>query len=254
VPAELINVTEVSAWGGSARVAAEMARLLAAGVRTLPADVTAAEVIEALNGPDALACVLPTGNAAVDDRSWRVAAATTKPVVLVPPGATLNHPHVERVLVPLDGSQEVADAMGPMAGLLRRAGVELVVLHVFEPDTVPAFWDQRAHANDAWAHAFAARSGAPPGTQTELRRGLPALHVVRTAVLEDVDLIAFGWSGARSVARAQTVRGSVAAAPMPVLLQQRSVGELERRGLNAKRGDWLLSHAGNETHPAQRAR
>ena len=116
------------------------------------------------------------------------------------------------------------------------------------------FVNALVHANDAWAHAFAARSGAPPGTQTELRRGLPALHVVRTAVLEDVDLIAFGWSGARSVARAQTVRGSVAAAPMPVLLQQRSVGELERRGLNAKRGDWLLSHAGNETHPAQRAR
>lgn len=227
MPAELINVTEVSARGGGARVAAEVARLLAAGVRTLPADATAAEVIEALDGPDALACVLPTGGEAVDDRCWRVAAATTKPVVLVPPGAALNHLHVERVLVPLDGSQEVADVMGPTAGLLRRAGVELVVLHVFEPDTVPAFWDQRAHANEAWTRAFAARSGAPPDTRTELRRGSPALQVVRTAVLEDVDLIAFGWTGAISAGRAQTVRGSVAAAPMPILLQQRRSGELE---------------------------
>jgi hypothetical protein len=54
-----------------------------------------------------------------------------------------------------------------------------VVLHVFDAETLPKFWDQLAHAGQAWGREFLARYCALPGGRLELRRGAAADHIVR---------------------------------------------------------------------------
>jgi hypothetical protein len=43
-----------------------------------------------------------------------------------------------------------------------------VVLHVFDAQTIPGFWDQHAHAGHAWTQEFLARNCALPGARLEL--------------------------------------------------------------------------------------
>jgi nucleotide-binding universal stress UspA family protein len=153
--------------------------------------------------------------------SWWVVRRSTKPVVLLPPllkTPVAPHKVISRVLLPLDGSFEAAAAITETAELFTRTGVDLVVLHVFDEATVPRFWDQAAHAQQAWEEEFLARHCAYPGVRMELRRGFAGDQVVNVAAAEQVDLIALGWSQHIDEGRARTVRETVAGANVPVML------------------------------------
>jgi hypothetical protein len=151
--------------------------------------------------------------------SWRIATTTGKPVVLVPPAdLSAPPPVVSRVLVPLDGTVESAGAVAGTMRLFASAGVEVVVLHVFDATTVPAFWDQAAHARRDWEHEFRSRFCPPAGVRLELRSGAAEEHVSQVAADARADLIALGWSQRLDGGRAGTVRGTVRAAEVPVML------------------------------------
>ncbi|MFF5211106.1 universal stress protein [Streptosporangium sp. NPDC000396] len=150
--------------------------------------------------------------------SWRVVRRSTKPVILLPPSLKMPHKTISRVLLPLDGSPEAAAAVTETAELFTRTGVDLVVLHVFDENTVPRFWDQAAHARQAWEEEFLARHCAHPGVRLELRSGVAGEEVVNAAATEHVDLIALGWSQRVEEGRARTVRRTVAGADVPVML------------------------------------
>jgi nucleotide-binding universal stress UspA family protein len=125
---------------------------------------------------------------------------------------------ITRVLIPLDGTPESAAAVSQTIRLLAGAGVDLVVLHVFDATTVPKFWDQPAHAEQAWQEEFLARYCDQPGVRLQLRSGVPAEHILDVATTEHVDLIGLGWSQQPSQARAQTLRQTLRDAPVPVLV------------------------------------
>jgi hypothetical protein len=122
------------------------------------------------------------------------------------------------VLVPLDGTPEAAAAVAQTVGLFAGAGVDVVVLHVFDASTVPRFWDQAAHARRAWEEEFMTRFCAQPGARLELRSGAAGQQVVDVAATEGVDLITLGWSQRLDPGRAQTVRRTVLEAAVPVML------------------------------------
>jgi len=148
----------------------------------------------------------------------RVAQQSGKPVVLVPAGARDAPPRISRVLMPLDGTARSATAIAATAGRLARAGVELVVVHVFDAGTVPMFWDQHAHEGRAWAQEFLARYCTQPGARLELRSGPAAEHVLDVAEAERADMIALAWSQRLEPGRAALVRHVVRNAAVPVLL------------------------------------
>jgi hypothetical protein len=204
-------------------VASAVAALLTADVRTLvvspQADPAAAtdQVLAALADDRTIAGVLSAA-ADPDALCWRVAGSADKPVVLVPPGSRPPRPFISRALLPLDGTEESAKAVETITRLLAQGGVDMIAVHVFEPATVPMFWDQRAHAHQAWSEEFLSRSGTPPGTRLDLCAGLPGEQVVRTAHTEDVDLVALGWSRHMGAGHAKTVREAVLEASVPVLL------------------------------------
>lgn len=173
-------------------------------------------VLAELERPGAVLGVVPR-----DHRlSWAIASTAVKPVVLVPPADVFAAPPaISRVLVPLDGTLESAAAVTETMELFAGAGVELVVLHVFDQVTVPAFWDQAAHARRDWEREFRARFCTPSANvRLELRSGLPTDHVNQVAADERAQLIALGWSQRTGRGRARTVRGTIRDATVPVML------------------------------------
>jgi hypothetical protein len=174
-------------------------------------------VLGALDSPGTVLAVL-----ARDERPrpiWRrVAHRSARPVVLVPAAARGRRPEIRRVLLPLDGTAKSAAAVAGAVEQFARAGVDLVVLHVFDAETVPRFWDQAAHAGQAWAEEFLARYCAQPGVRLELRTGVAGEHVLDVAAAERADMIAPGWSQQLGPGRVRTVGRALLDAVIPVML------------------------------------
>ena len=216
------EVLAVLGRGGEAPVtqtAEIIARLAGGQVRPLrlAADLSsgraASQVIRALQQPGTIAGVLP------GDEMWQpVAQRSAKPIVLVPAGAQRLPRRIRRVLLPLDGTARSAAAVAEAAERFARGGAELVVLHVFDAETVPKFWDQHAHAGQAWEQEFLARYCALPGARLELRSGTAAEHVAKVAAAEQADMIALAWSQRLEPGRAAAVRRTILEAEVPVML------------------------------------
>lgn len=174
-------------------------------------------VLKDLDDPEVLLGIL-AANTSVRSACWSVVRLANKPIVLVPPEARMSRPAIGRVLVPLDGSPGSSAAVSGVVDLLASAGVDLVVLHVFDAATAPRFWDQMAYAPQAWAEEFLTRNVHASGARLELRSGSPGEQVVDVAAEENADLIAMGWSQTLEGERARTVRRSVLDSGIPVML------------------------------------
>jgi nucleotide-binding universal stress UspA family protein len=206
-----------------ADAAAAIAAVLSASVRWIDlASVAeparrADRVLTELGEATTVLGVLP-GAASLQRLGWPVLQRARKPVVLVPAASRPGPQMISRALIPLDGTPESAAAVAGTIRLLAGAGVDLVVLHVFDATTVPRFWDQPAHAEQAWRNEFLARYCDHPGVRLQLRSGVPGEHVLDVAATEQVDLIALGWSRQLGETRAQTLRQTLHEARVPVLV------------------------------------
>jgi len=198
-----------------ARLAGGRVRLLRLAADLSPGRA-AGQVIRELHQPGTVTGVLP-GDETSRPLWQRVAQQSAKPVVLIPAGARLPR-RIRRVLLPLNGTARSAAAVAEAAERFARGGAELVVLHVFDAETVPKFWDQHAHAGQAWEQEFLARYCALPGARLELRSGAAAEHVAKVAGAEQADMIALAWSQRLDQGRAAAVRQTVLDAEVPVML------------------------------------
>jgi nucleotide-binding universal stress UspA family protein len=221
--AEVLAVLGRGAEGPVTQTAEVIARLAGGQVRPLrlAADLSpgraARRVIRALDQPGTVTGVLP------GDEMWRplwqpVVQRSVKPVVLVPAAVRDAPSRIQRVLLPLDGTARSAAAVAEAAERFARGGTELIVLHVFDAQTVPKFWDQHAHAGRAWEQEFLARYCALPGARLELRSGAAAEHVAKVAGAERADMIALAWSQRLDPGRAAAVRRTILEAEVPVML------------------------------------
>jgi nucleotide-binding universal stress UspA family protein len=158
--------------------------------------------------------VRPAGSTAME-----VMTSLRKPVVVVPPDAEIR-PALRRVLVPLEGTPATSSAQAGPIELAADADVEVVLLHVFDEESIPAFTDQPQHESAAWAHEFVARycPRARGDVRLELRVGVPSECIARAVDELDVDLIALGWSQTLATGRAPVVRELLERARRPVLL------------------------------------
>lgn len=156
------------------------------------------------------------------------------PVVLVQPDHGQKPWTLHRILLPHDGTQATAAAVGPAADLADQAGAELIVLHIAalttgrlaEPGTLraPRYLDQPQHEWAAWASEFLARVSAlgDRSAAVKLRlavaTGEPGAEVVRFAREHDVDLIVLAWSGRWEPKRAATLKAVIRGSGCPVLI------------------------------------
>ena len=99
------------------------------------------------------------------------------------------------------------------------ANLEVVVIHVDDPDTIPPFSDQVQYESEAYAREFMQRyAPALPRAQLENRVGMPADEILRVADELHPDLVAVGWSSSQLPDHGGVAREVLARSPVPVLL------------------------------------
>ena len=179
-------------------------------------------LIEALRGPEAIAAVI--GGSARSVRPGPGACRVSRtileqsdgPVVVVPPD-TGPHQEIRRLLLPLEGSEASSRAVLDQLVPLVATDIELEVLHVFTPATVPPMLDQPTYDLDTLGKEFLSRH-CPGASRIEFRGGGVVDQVTRLSVDHHADLIVLTWSQSPSPRHAQVVRGVLAASSLPVLL------------------------------------
>lgn len=200
----------------------DTARSARVPLRTLDGEPVA-RVIEALSASDVVLGVIGAKREAADYRiAGSIAAAiiahSTSPLIVVGPKIRRPDQRLSRVLVPLDGTAEAANAVRDVTKLFTAPDVDVVVHHVFDKKTVPTCWDQPQHAQESWAREFLARWYNRPGAALTWQRGDPADAILDAATREDADLIALAWAQDTSPGHADVVKSALLRAHVPVLL------------------------------------
>jgi nucleotide-binding universal stress UspA family protein len=217
LPVSAIHVEESAT---SRRAVEELATHSDVVVRTVTGDPRSILASVAAN-PDVAVLVVGTrGLASARSSMGHVAshlvrAATSTPILLVPPTERLSDEPIHRVLEPLDTDADCAAATEPIIERLRTAGCDVIGLHVFEASTIPSFLDHAGYGADSWKEEFARRHGLP---DVEVRRGAPGRRIVEMARDRQVDLVVLGWSRVMDNDHGQVVAQVLAGTEVPVML------------------------------------
>lgn len=205
---------------GMARSVAERAGL---GLVELEGPVVET-IVEAASQEDVALAVLgaratPGGARPAGSTAIGVVTSLTKPVVLVPPETP--HPgRMRRILVPLEGTVSTSLVPRRVIELASAGSLDVIVLHVLDEASLPAFTDQPQHETEAWAREFLDRY-CPFGVddvKLEMRVGQADELVPQVGQEVDADLMALGWSRSLAPDRAPVVQAVLERAHLPVLL------------------------------------
>lgn len=180
-------------------------------------------LVELAAGDDVVALAVgargrPGGPRPAGHLALALAGSIEKPVLVVPPDA---HPSdsLQRVVVAMEGTPDKARSAKRTIEVAAGAGLELVVVHVDDEDSIPLFSDQVQHETEAYAREFLARycPGAPEA-RLELRIGLPADEILAAVDKVAPDIIAIGWPHSSEPGRGEVAREILDRSRMPVLL------------------------------------
>ena len=181
-------------------------------------------IVSAAGEADVAALVLGSRGASAGPRpagatALEVITRTAKPVVLVPPDARAPQ-RFTRLLLPIEGTDRPPPALSGIIDAAHRRKLELVVLHLHSPATVPAFSDHEPHGTRAWDQEFLARHlELTPDRVTMLRHvGTPADDVPAAAERTGAEMIVLVWSQRLAKGRARVVTRTLASTSIPVLL------------------------------------
>jgi nucleotide-binding universal stress UspA family protein len=142
-----------------------------------------------------------------------------RPVILVAPDVRrVRGERFERVLIPLEGSEQSTAGIAAAAETLSRGGAKIIVVHVFRDDTVPRFLDHAGHAEQSWGTEFLAQWCTQHDVELHMRSGHVPRAILDVAAAEDVDLIALAWSRTMERDHATVVREVLSRSDVPVLL------------------------------------
>jgi len=131
------------------------------------------------------------------------------------------HPRpINRVLVAVEGDGESHALRRLVRDLRHRPEVDLVALHVFEPDQLPLFGDQPVLETEAWTEEFGRRMlrRTERAVQLEVRVGDAGRSLCETATELDVDLVVIAWHRNLSRGHGRLVRTMLAETDRPIVL------------------------------------
>jgi len=178
----------------------------------------------------------PAGARPVGTTAFELMTSLMKPLIVVPPDVA-RPDQLRRVLVPLEGTLSTALAPTRIIDVACDAELDVVVLHVHDEASLPAFTDQPQHEADAWAEEFLARymPGRVGAVRLEVRVGRREEQILCVAEEIGGDLIALGWSqdlapGRASVVRTVLERGHIPVMLVPVYVATAAVPGPERSG------------------------
>jgi hypothetical protein len=137
---------------------------------------------------------------------------------------------MERILVPLEGTTSTSLTPRGVIELASEGNLDVVVLHVLDEASQPAFTDEPQNDAEAWTEEFLERY-CPVGidrVRLEMRVGNREEIVPQVAQEIDADMVARGWSQALAPDRAPVVHAILEWGHLPVLLMPVSPA-VERR-------------------------
>ena len=167
-------------------------------LRILERPVTTS-LLDAVSDPNAIAAVFGAratrlGRRPVGHTALHVLERAKKPIIVVPPEAVgMARRQFRRLLVPLEGNEQSARPVTESLYPLISGNVELVVLHVFTPATVPRTLDRPGRDLSLWGDEFLARF-CPDAATLELRSGAIGGRVDEVCIDSGADLIVLSWS------------------------------------------------------------
>lgn len=160
----------------------------------------------------------PAGSRRVGHLAFALAGATDKPVIVVPP--TARPPaRLSRVLVAMKGTPRHAIELRRAVDLAAAQDLEIVVVHVDDASTIPAFSDQVQHETDAYTKEFFARY--LPGAhhaRLECRIGDVAEQILDVAASSAAEVVAIGWPHTEEPVDGTVGRELLERSSVPVLL------------------------------------
>lgn len=160
----------------------------------------------------------PRGRREAGHLALGLADRLDKPIVVVPPG---YHPpdRLHRVLIAMKGEPRNAETLKRAVRLATAAGLELVVVHVDDEDSIPSFSDAIAHETEGYVREFLMRycPGAP-NASLELRLGVPTDEILGVVEQVTPQLLAIGWPQSPGPARGMVARDLLNRSPIPLLL------------------------------------
>lgn len=168
----------------------------------------------------------PLGRRPAGHTALRLMEGLAKPLAVVPPEADGTR-RVQRVVVPLEGTESSSAAILDALELLLIAPVSVVALHVFTDVTVPRMMDRPLRDLQMIGAEFRTRH-LPAASRVEFRTGSVDRGVVELCASEDADLVVLSWSRIMSEGRAAVVRGVLSQCRVPVLLLPLSVDPSNR--------------------------
>ena len=114
---------------------------------------------------------------AAPPRRW--SPSLDKPIVVVPPNAVVEPPHRAACSCRWTEPRACTAALQEIMELASAAELEIVVAHVYEQRSLPAFSDHLPHEVRAWREEFIARHcPAAVDARLELRVGEPREHLL----------------------------------------------------------------------------
>jgi len=127
---------------------------------------------------------------------------------------------IRRVLVAVEGDGESHALRRLVRDLRHRPEVDLVALHVFEPDQLPLFGDQPVLETEAWTEEFGRQMlrRTERAVQLEVRVGDAGRSLCETATELDVDLVVIAWHRNLSRGHGRLVRTMLAETDRPIVL------------------------------------
>jgi nucleotide-binding universal stress UspA family protein len=183
-----------------------------------------ARLAQTLEGDDeAIALVVGSRGRAQGEReigstALEVVTTVHKLVFAIPPELPAGFA-LHRVLVPLEGSPSTSSAY-PLVETPEAERVDIVILHVFEEDTMPAFSDQPQYEWESFGREFLARFSRWPieRVRLETRVGRPEDCILPVARETKCDVIALAWAQELEPGRATIVRNTLRDGTIPIVL------------------------------------
>jgi hypothetical protein len=175
--------------------------------------VAASDVVAAVVGARAT----PGGRRPTGHTALAVLERTSKPTIVVPPDGVVWPRPFRRLLVPLEGTEESSRPVVERLCPLIVADVELVVLHVFTPETVPRVLDRPGRDLSLLGDEFLTRH-SPYASRIEWRTGPIGARVTEAHDQYGADLVVLSWSQDSSAGHAEVVRDVLSGSTIPVLL------------------------------------
>lgn len=139
------------------------------------------------------------------------------PVVVVPPGVDPAANPLERVLVPVEGSEPLGPEAESLLHRLESLGSLIETIHVFDRATVPMFWDGW-HERELFADQFAEQYLPLEEPALELRAGDVAQQILAAAEASGSTLIVLEWKRDLGGTHAPVVRDLLGNTPVPLVL------------------------------------